>query len=160
MNKKIVIMLAALMCVVSVILVSIYGQVPDFQTNILVSDIVVEGYIDKEGNLIPCEENTKGEKFIFIEDIEPGETTIVLKWTINPENASNPDVSFKVNVEDGSVVVSQQGIVTFYTADITKVSVVILPNDGGTDGVKITIMKPVDEEEEVVKPGVLPDLPF
>ena len=158
MNKKIIIMLTALLCVVSVILVSIYGQIPNFQTNVLITDIVVEGYLDKNGNLIPCEENKKGEKFIFIEDIEPGETTIVLEWTIAPDNASNPDVSFKISVDDGSVVISQQGIITFYTADIPKITVVVLPKDGGTDGVKVTIMKPVEEEEEVTAPGLLPGL--
>ena len=51
MNKKIVIMLTAIVCVVSVILVSIFGQVPNFQTNVLVKEIIIEGYLDKNGNV-------------------------------------------------------------------------------------------------------------
>ena len=158
MNKKIVIMLTAVICVLSVILVSLFGQVPDFQTNVLVKEIVIEGYLDKNGDVIPCETNPKGEKFIFIEDIEAGETSIILKWTVGPENASNPDVTFKTDVEDGSVVVSAQGIITFYTEEIRKVTIMVLPQDGGIGGVKVTIMKPIEEDDEVVGEGA--PLPF
>ena len=160
MNKKIVIMLTAVLCVVSVILVSLFGQVPNFQTNVLVREITIEGYLDKEGNLLPCETNTKGENFIVLDNIEAGETSVILKWKVGPDNATDPDVSFKLSVEDGSVVVSSQGIVTFYSADVRKVAVYILPKDGGPASAKVTIMKKADEEEEIVAPGVLPVLPI
>ena len=65
MNKKIVIMLTAIICVVSVILISIFGQVPNFQTNVLVKTITVEGYLDKNGNVIPCEKNNAGISPLF-----------------------------------------------------------------------------------------------
>ena len=160
MNKKIVIMLVAIICVVSVILVSLFGQVPNFQTNVLVREITIEGYLDANGNVVACKENTKGEKFVELENIEAGETSVILKWKVGPDNATDPDVSFKLSVEDGSVVVSSQGIVTFYSSEISKVIVYILPKDGGPASAKVTIMKKIDEEAEVVAPGLLPGFSF
>ncbi|MBR2372221.1 MAG: hypothetical protein IKA90_05070 [Clostridia bacterium] len=141
MNKKIVIMLTAIVCVVSVILVSIFGQVPNFQTNVLVKEIIIEGYLDKTGNVIACEKNNAGENVIWLDEIEPGETTVVLKWSVGPENASNPDVYFSTGIDDGSIVVSDQGIVTFYTSTRTNCIITIKARDGGLTSAKVIIMK-------------------
>ena len=102
MNKKIVIMLAAVVAVVSVILVSILGQIPNFETNILVKEIVIEGYLDENNNLIPCKINANGDKIISLDEIEP-DTILVLKVSVNPDNANNPDVRYAIDVTDGSV---------------------------------------------------------
>ena len=146
MNKKIVIMLTALLCVVSVIIVSLMGQIPDFQTNVLVKEIIVDGYVDINGNTIPCEKNNVGDNVIWLDNIEAGETTIVLKWSINPDNATEPDVFFSTGLEDDSVVVSSQGIVTFYSADVQSVVITIKAKDGGLAQARVIIMKRVDEE--------------
>lgn len=146
MNKKIVIMLTAVICVVSVVLISIFGQVPNFQTNVLVKSITIEGYLDKNGNVIPCEKNNSGEDIIWLDKIEAGETTIVLKWKINPENASNPDVYFTTGIDDGSIVVSDQGIVTFYTSTRTNCVVTIKAQDGSLVSARVIIMKKTPDD--------------
>ena len=147
MNKKIVIMLTAIICVVSVILISIFGQVPNFQTNVLVKSITIEGYLDKNGNVIPCEKNNAGEDVIWLDEIEAGETTIVLKWTVNPDNASNPDVYFTTGIDDGSIVVSDQGIVTFYTSTRTNCVVTIKAQDGSLVSARVIIMKRTSQDD-------------
>ena len=141
MNKKTIIMLTAIICVVSVILVSIFGQVPNFQTNVLVKTISIEGYFDKNGNIIPCKKNNAGEDIIWLDKIEAGETSIVLKWKINPNNASNSDVYFSTGIDDGSIVVSDQGIVTFYTSTRTNCVVTIKAKDGSLVFSRVIIMK-------------------
>ncbi|MBR2303481.1 MAG: hypothetical protein IKA42_06745 [Clostridia bacterium] len=143
MNKKTIIMLTAIICVVSIILVSIFGQVPNFQTNVLVKTISIEGYLDKNGNIIPCEKNNAGEDIIWLDKIEAGETSIVLKWKINPNNASNPDVYFSTGIDDDSIVVSDQGIVTFYTSTRTNCVVTIKAKDGSLVFARVIIMKRV-----------------
>jgi len=141
MNKKTIIMLTAIICVVSVILVSIFGQVPNFQTNVLVKTIEIEGYLDKNGNVIACEKNNAGEDIIWLDKIEAGETSIVLKWKIKPNNASNPDVYFSTGIDDSSIVVSDQGIVTFYTSTRTNCVVTIKAKDGSLVFARVIIMK-------------------
>ncbi|MBR2029835.1 MAG: hypothetical protein IJ999_02905 [Clostridia bacterium] len=146
MNKKTIIMLTAIICVVSIILVSIFGQVPNFQTNVLVKTISIEGYLDKNGNIIPCEKNNAGEDIIWLDKIEAGETSIVLKWKINPNNASNPDVYFSTGIDDDSIVVSDQGIVTFYTSTRTNCVVTIKAKDGSLVFARVIIMKRVSND--------------
>jgi len=146
MNKKIIVMLTAVISVLSVILVSLFGQIPNFDMNILVSEIVVEGYLDKNGEVIPCEKNNAGENVIWIEEIDPGETTIILKWKVVPDEASNPDVYFSTNHDDGSVVVSSQGIITFYDAEKTNVVISIMAEDGGLAEAKVIIMKRYEDD--------------
>lgn len=152
MNKKIIIMLTAIICVVSVILVSIFGQVPNFQTNVLVKTIAIEGYLDKNGNVITCEKNNAGEDIIWLDKIEAGETSIVLKWKTNPDNASNTDVYFSTGIDDGSIVVSDQGIVTFYTSTRTNCVVTIKAKDGSLVFARVIIMK--RESNDVPDGGV------
>lgn len=147
MNKKTVIMLTAIVCVVSVILVSIFGQVPNFQTNVLTKQITVQGYLDKNGKLIPCEKNKAGENIIWLEKIDPGETTIILRWGVYPDNATNPDVYFSTGVDDGSVVVSDQGIITFYSASRTNCIVTIKAKDGGLASTRVIIMKKTSDDD-------------
>ena len=147
MNKKTVIMLTAIICVVSVILVSIFGQVPNFQTNVLVKTIAIEGYLDKNGKVIACEKNNAGENVIWLDKIEAGETSIVLKWKINPDNASNPDVYFSTGIDDGSIVVSDQGIVTFYTSTRTNCVVTIKAKDGSLVSARVIIIKKNSQDD-------------
>ena len=140
MNKKIVIMLAAVVAVVSVILVSILGQIPNFETNILVKEIVIEGYLDENNNLIPCKINANGDKIISLDEIEP-DTILVLKVSVNPDNANNPDVRYAIDVTDGSVMVSSQGIVTFNSATRTSAIVTVSAVDGSLMSDRVIITK-------------------
>ncbi len=155
MNKKIVIMLTALLCVVSVILVSVFGQIPNFDMNVLVEEITIDGYLDKNGNLVECETNEKGEQFIAIEEIEPGETTLILEWTVNPKNPSNPDIFFNTDAKDGVITISDQGIITFYSAEFTKIRITILPKDGSPAFAMVTILRIIEEDPEI-NTGTMP----
>ena len=140
MNKKIVIMLAAVVAVVSVILVSILGQIPNFETNILVKEIVIEGYLDENNDLIPCKVNANGDKIISLDEVEP-DTILVLKVSVNPDNANNPDVRYSIDVTDGSVMVSSQGIVTFNSATRTSAVVTVTAVDGSLVSDRVIITK-------------------
>ena len=97
-------------------------------------------------SVIPCEKNNVGDNVIWIDNIEAGETIIVLKWTINPDNATEPDVFFSTGREDDSVVVSSQGIVTFYDTNVQSVVITIKAQDGGLAQARVIIMKRVDQE--------------
>ncbi|HIW55588.1 MAG TPA: hypothetical protein H9686_01195 [Firmicutes bacterium] len=140
MNKKIVIMLAAVVAVVSVILVSIIGQIPNYDTNILVKEIIIEGYLDENNNLIPCKVNANGDKIISLDEVEP-DTILVLKVSVNPDNANNPDVRYSIDVTDGSVMVSSQGIVTFNSATRTSAVVTVTAVDGSLVSDRVIITK-------------------
>ena len=155
MNKKIVVMLTALLCVLSVIMVSIFGQIPNFDMNVLVEEITIDGYIDSTGVLQPCETNEKGEKFISLESIEPGETVIVLEWTVNPKNASNPDIYFNTDAKDGVISISDQGIISFYSTEFSKIRITILPKDGSPAYAMVTILRVMEEDPEI-NTGTMP----
>ena len=133
-------MLAAVVAVVSVILVSIIGQIPNYDTNILVKEIIIEGYLDENNNLIPCKVNANGDKIISLDEVEP-DTILVLKVSVNPDNANNPDVRYSIDVTDGSVMVSSQGIVTFNSATRTSAVVTVTAVDGSLVSDRVIITK-------------------
>lgn len=150
MNKKIIIMLAAVVSVVSVILVSILGQIPNFDTNILVKQIVIEGYLDTNNNLVPCKINSNGDKIISLDEIVP-DTILILEVSVSPDNANNTEVRYSIDVTDGSVMVSAQGIVTFNSASRTSAIVTVTAADGSlvSDRVIITKKSGVDSGDFV-----------
>ena len=78
----------------------------------------------------------------------------MLKWSVGPENASNPDVYFSTGIDDGSIVVSDQGIVTFYTSTRTNCIVTIKAKDGSLTSARVIIMKKSSQNDGPSSGGV------
>ncbi len=149
MSKKIIIMLTAVIAVVSVILVSVLGQIADFTSNVLVREITILGYEDPFEGLIEYETSpTTGNKIIYMDpnDIVVGETMLQLRWTVSPDNASTPDVRFSVNPNDGTATVSAQGLVIFYSTSWSSIMITVSATDGSLVSDVIYILAPSSSE--------------
>ncbi len=141
MNKKIVIMLAAVVAVVSVILVSIIGQIPNYDTSVMVREIIIEGYEDPFEGLVPCDVNANGDKIIWVDNVVPEETMLQLRWTVSPDNAYNTEVRFSTGLDDGSVTVSAQGLVIFHSETRTSALITLTAADGSLTSARVYIMQ-------------------
>lgn len=111
MNKKVIILILAVFCIISTILVSVFGKIPEDNARIAVESI---SFIDptKEDN--QCQVNENGTKIIYI---ERGITEYQLQYVINPTDASEQEVYFELysnsNVAEIAKV-SETGLITFY----------------------------------------------
>ncbi|MBR5817367.1 MAG: hypothetical protein IKY62_01850 [Clostridia bacterium] len=118
--KKSVIIVISLVFIMSVVLVNFFGlnhQV--FNETVYVSEVHFTGE-----NITT---DTNGIKQIVLRPDENGVRQYQLKYTVTPENASNPTVSFNYDDKNGLVHVSETGLVTFQRAGV--VIITIKPND-------------------------------
>ena len=114
MNKKIIILITVLFCLMSTILVSLIGKVPEDDSVVRVNAIM---FVDNSTDDGLCEENEEGYKIIHI---EKGTKTYQLEWLINPSNAFDTSVSFQIVSGQDYSSVSETGLVTFiYEAPVT-----------------------------------------
>lgn len=111
MNKKIIILILAVFCIISTILVSVFGKVPEDNTRIAVESI---SFIDPTQKDNQCQLNENGTKIIYI---ERGTTQYQLHYVINPTDASEQEVYFELysNSDVTEIAtVSETGLITFY----------------------------------------------
>ncbi len=107
MNKKIIVMLVAVFSIMFVIVVSVFGKVPDAGNRIPVQSIM---FVDDSTEDGFCQTNDKGEKIIYI---TRGTTEYQLKYLINPADATEQDVTFQIISGGEYATVSETGVVTF-----------------------------------------------
>lgn len=126
MNKKIVIIILVLVCMLSIIVIGIFGSaVVNRNSPVSVKDVtfkVDNGLYDSNGKLYIE---------LVIDDANPKLAPLQLKWVIGPDNATNKQVTFAT---DSPMVatVNNQGLITF-SENITSTKTVIIfitTNDG------------------------------
>ena len=118
--KKSVIIVISLVFIMAVVLVNFFGlnhQV--FNETVYVSDIRFTGE--------DFATDSNGIKQIVLRPDENGVRQYQLKYTVGPENATDPTVSFNYDDKNGLVHVSETGLVTFQRSGV--VIITVKPND-------------------------------
>ncbi|MGI6782002.1 MAG: hypothetical protein ACOX56_04180 [Acholeplasmataceae bacterium] len=132
MNKKIVTLLLVIFSMIAVVVISVFGKVPEDTTRIAVESI---SFIDPAQEDGQCIVNNDGEKVILI---PRGTTTYQLQYIINPENPTEPEVTFMiVSGADHAEVDETTGLLTFTHEYIIRVRIYSNPLDYKFDTVLI-----------------------
>ncbi|MFA5561966.1 MAG: hypothetical protein WDA00_04930 [Eubacteriales bacterium] len=126
MSKKVVIVVVLVECVFAVLLVSLLGLMVE---SINPREVVTELYFTDENG-------TRYAEGISVEVDLSASLDVQLYWRLLSETATNQEVSFVSDVIDGSVVVSDTGVVTFYK--IKPVAVTVRAMDGS--GITATLI--------------------
>ena len=131
MNKKIIVLILSIFCILATILVSVFGKVPEDSSRVPVSTIM---FVDDSTEDGMCEVNEEGTKIIFI---EKDTNEYQLQYFINPSEATDQSVSFQIisGVEYASV--SETGVITFYEQSSVTVRIYSNPLDFKSDVVII-----------------------
>lgn len=107
MNKKIIILILAVFCIASTILLSVLGKVPEQSNRIAVETIM---FVDSSTENGMCEVGEDGVKII---KIKKGTTEYQLEWLINPSEATEKDVQFQILTGQEYSTINETGLVTF-----------------------------------------------
>lgn len=104
MNKKIITLLLSIFCIITVVLISVLGKVPESSSRIKVESIE---FVDSRIQL-----NESNEKYIFL---DKGISEYQLKYKLNPEKPTDTDVTFAIISEAEHANISKDGLITFNT---------------------------------------------
>lgn len=140
MNKKIVVMLLVVFCIIATILISVFGKVPEDSSRTPVESIE---FIDPAKSDGKCMLNSDGEKIIYI---EKGTSEYQLCYVINPNEASEKEVKFVIINGAEYATLTEEGLLVFekeYSVTIkiysnfydNKTDTVIVDFGGGTTSV-------------------------
>ena len=110
MNKKIVIIITLIECVLAVLFISIFGQAI-YSVN--VKDVSEVYFVDENGQRYEDGEMIE----ITLTNDKP---TYQLSWVVMPEDAANKDVSFTLSSYDIAEV-SDKGLISFFDDGSDKV---------------------------------------
>ena len=148
MNKKIVVLILFIFCLIATILISVYGKVPEDSSRTPVESIE---FIDPTTDDGECKLNSSGEKII---EIETGTTEYQLNYKINPDYATEQNVTFVIINGAEFATISETGLITFTSEYSITVRIYSNFYDNKTD---VVIIDFVGEKGEVIDPT---DNPF
>ena len=107
MNKKVVVMLLAVFCIIATIVMSVFGKLPEDAYRTPVQYIEFVDPTQEDGK---CKVNSDEEKII---EIPFGTTEYQLNYFINPTDATELNVTFSIINGAEYAEVSQEGLITF-----------------------------------------------
>lgn len=134
--KKTVIIAIGIIYLASILIVNFFGlEMIGFESNQYVSSIEVTGIVVDRDEKTEVrqqqeEDGTVWYRFLFVEG---GENTVLIEYTVAPDNASNKKLDFVYDYEsmDGKVVVSaEENKLEFLTS--TTIILTLQPQDGGS----------------------------
>ena len=131
--KKSVVILIALIYIASIALVSFFGlQYKTFNPIVYTTSVEILNENVKV--------NDAGEKYVVVRADEHGNRQFQILYRVHPDNATNNEVSFAYDDQNGTVSVDENGVVTF-SKEISKgvVTVQLIAKDGSGASAKITI---------------------
>ena len=143
MNKKIVILIVFVECILAIFLVGIWG----FAVEAKYAKIVCTDIWFEDANGVRYENGKTIE--VEMELNEEGEATYQLFHGIGPENISNDAVKYTTNKPD-KVVVSKTGVATFYA--LVPVEITVTAADGSGKYATIRIV-PKENKDVIIDPG-------
>lgn len=143
MNKKVVILIVFIECVLAIFLVGIWGLAVDARyAKIVCTDIWFE-----DANGVRYEAGKTIEVELALN--EAGEATYQLYYGLGPEDITDKNVKFTTNKPD-KVVVSKDAVVSFYA--LVPVEITITAADGSGKFATIRIV-PKEEKDVIIDPG-------
>lgn len=156
MNKKIIVLILVLFCLLSTVLISVLGKVPEDDKYYKVETLEILD-VTKPDN--KCELNVDGEKIIKLEanDIKTTDSygkevwVYQLNYLITPDNATNPEVSFEVLNENlkNDIVISDTGEITFYK-EIISVTIKVTSLDQNVSIFDTVIIEFIFDNTEIM----------
>ena len=147
MNKKIVVMILFVFCLIATILISVFGKLPEDASRTPVESIE---FIDPTTEDGKCKLTSDGDKLI---EVIFGTTEYQLNYKINPDFATEQDVKFVIVNGADYATVSDTGLVTFEKEYSITVKIYSNFFDNKTDEV---IIEFVGEKIEVIDPTIDP----
>lgn len=123
MNKKIVSLILVVFCMISVVVLSVFGKVPEDTTRIAVESI---SFVDLNQEDGLCKVNNQGEKII---SIAKGVKEYKLNYIINPSDATDKSVTFKIVAGDEHATITNDGVITFEDEFTIVVKIFSNPSD-------------------------------
>ena len=128
--KKSVVILIALIYVVSIALVSFFGlQFKTFNPIIYTTSVEILNENVKV--------NDAGEPYVVVRPDDKGNRQYQILYRVHPDYATNNEVSFAYDNQNGTVSIDENGVVTFTKKGV--VTVQIIAKDGSGASAKLTI---------------------
>ena len=119
MNKKTLILVVLVECILAIVLISIFGKaIESLYQKTLCTEIY---FVDDNGNRIE-------EDALIVVDINDSNLDYQLKWVVVPDDASNKDVAFTASPSKYAVI-DEYGKITFLQENVS-ITVVISTTDG------------------------------
>lgn len=137
MNKKVSLILAIFVALVSIVFVSTFGLLPeDLRNNVKMNTL----YFD-------IEPNGKGAK-VYIMNFKANNNTIDVYSMVKfgPNETTDVSLTFTTNVPKEEVAISSTGIVTIYNLSISSFTITVKSNDGSNLQDKLTISRPTSDD--------------
>ena len=130
--KKSVVILIALIYIVSIALVSFFGlQFKTFNPIVYTTSVEI---LNDDGDV---KTNSAGEKYVVIRPDDEGNRQYQILYRVHPDNATNHEVTFAYDNQNGTVSIDKNGVVTFQQKGV--VTVHIIAKDGSGASAKLTI---------------------
>ena len=143
MNKKIVILIVFVECILAIFLVGIWG----FAVEAKYAKIVCTDIWFEDANGVRYDNGKTIE--VEMELNEEGEATYQLHYGMGPDDVTNRDVKFTTNKPD-KVVVSKDSVVSFYA--LVPVEITVTAADGSGRYATIRIV-PKENKDVIIDPG-------
>ena len=130
--KKSVVILIALIYIVSIALVSFFGlQFKTFNPIVYTTSVEI---LNDDGDV---KTNSAGEKYVVIRPDDEGNRQYQILYRVHPDNATNNEVTFAYDDQNGTVSIDENGVVTFQKKGV--VTVHLIAKDGSGASAKLTI---------------------
>lgn len=120
MNKKIIILIEIVICIAAIVVISIFGNIPEMWRDFEYASSIQFSVKNVE--------------------LPRGTTTYQLEWTIGPENATIQEVRFSSAQEH--VIISETGLVTFTKEQGATIQVFTTDGSYLSDSINITFKAP------------------
>lgn len=128
--KKSVVILIALIYIVSIALVSFFGlQYKTFNPIVYTTSVEILNENVKV--------NDNGEPYVVVRPDDEGNRQYQILYRVHPDNATNNEVSFAYDDQNGTVSIDENGVVTFTKKGVVEVH--IIAKDGSGASAKLTI---------------------
>ena len=147
MNKKIVVLFLFIFCLVATILISVYGKMPEDSSRTPVESIE---FVDPTTDDGECKLTSDGNKII---EIETGTTEYQLNYRINPDYATEKNVTFVIINGAEFATISETGLITFTSEYSITIRIYSNFYDNKTD---VVIIDFVGEKIEIIDPDKNP----
>lgn len=138
MNKKIVVIVVIVECILAVLLISLFGKaIENYRKQTLCQDIY---FTDENGDKI-------ADDVILTVEITDSNSSTQLYWTIITEKTAEKSVEFKSS--SPSVLVDNTGKVTFL--DLVSVEITVYATDGSEkfDSIRLTVKQSSGGDVEI-----------
>ena len=137
MNKKVSLIVAVFVALVSIVFVSVFGLLPeDLRDNVKMTSLEFDIAKNKDGVKV------------YTMNFKANNNTVDVYSMVKfgPAHTTNVALTFSANVPKEEVTVSSTGIVTIYNLSLMSFTITVSSKDGSNLSDKLTISKPTSDD--------------